>query len=300
MKKRLDFWDIVLRVMYTFIGLGVLIGLFIAMRVYVVDQFVIPTDSMRPTLIPGDYVIVNKLIAGAQIYDRLDFKDGDPLECHRTRGFRKVDHNDIVIFNFPINRRKYKIEFKINYVYGKRCIGLPGDTVEIRNGYFKNNNYTGILGVEEEQRRLAETPDSLIAHTVIHAFPFDFRHYGWTIKEFGPLYVPRQGGQVRLDTVNFQLYRLVIEYETGEKLRVNAQRQLTLGGKPIDHYTFQGNYYFFCGDHVLNSNDSRYWGFVPEEFIVGVVTRITCSRDKESGEFRWDRLLKRVKKQTGE
>ena len=71
MKKRLDFWDIVLRVMYTFIGLGVLIGLFIAMRVYVVDQFVIPTDSMRPTLIPGDYVIVNKLIAGARIYDRL-------------------------------------------------------------------------------------------------------------------------------------------------------------------------------------------------------------------------------------
>lgn len=194
MKKRLDFWDIVLRVMYTFIGLGVLIGLFIAMRVYVVDQFVIPTDSMRPTLIPGDYVIVNKLIAGARIYDRLDFKDGDPLECHRTRGFRKVDHNDIVIFNFPINRKKYKIEFKINYVYGKRCIGLPGDTVEIRNGYFKNNNYTGILGVEEEQRRLAETPDSLIAHTVIHAFPFDFRHYGWTIKEFGPLYVPRKGG----------------------------------------------------------------------------------------------------------
>ncbi len=51
---------------------------------------------------------------------------------------------------------------------------------------------------------------------------------------------------------------------------------------------------------MLNSNDSRYWGFVPEEFIVGVVTRITYSRDKESGEFRWDRLLKRVKKQTGE
>ena len=83
MKKRLDFWDIILRVMYTFIGIGVVIGIIIAMRVYVVDQFAIPTDSMRPTLIPGDYVIVNKLIAGARIYDRLDFKDGDPLECHR-------------------------------------------------------------------------------------------------------------------------------------------------------------------------------------------------------------------------
>ena len=108
--------------------------------------------------------------------------------------------------------------------------------------------------------------------------------------------MPRKGGQVVLDTVNFQLYRLVIEYETGEKLRVNAQRQLTLGGKPIDSYTFQGNYYFFCGDQELNSNDSRYWGFVPEEFIVGVVTHITYSRDRESGEFRWDRLLKKVNK----
>ena len=296
MKKRWNFWDILLYVMYAFIGIGVLIGLFIALRVYVVDQFVIPTDSMRPTLIPGDYVIVNKLIAGARIYDRLDVGEGDRLECHRTKGLRKVEHNDIVIFNFPINRRKYKMEFKINYVYAKRCIGLPGDTVRIRNGYFRNSNYDGVLGVEEEQRRLSETPDSLIADNVLHAFPFDFRHYGWTVKEFGPLYVPRAGGQVMLDTVNFQLYRLVIEYETGEKLRVDAQRRLTLGGKPIDSYTFQGDYYFFCGDQVLNSNDSRYWGFVPEEFIVGVVTRITYSRDRESGEFRWDRLLKSLKK----
>lgn len=160
-EKKVGFLGIFLRVMYTFIGIGVVIGIIIAMRVYVVDQFAIPTDSMRPTLIPGDYVIVNKLIAGARIYDRLDFKDGDPLECHRMKGLRKVEHNDIVIFNFPINRSKYRIEFKINYVYGKRCIGLPGDTVEIRNGYFKNNNYNGIFGVEEEQRRLSETPDSL-------------------------------------------------------------------------------------------------------------------------------------------
>lgn len=295
MKKRLDFWDILLRVMYAFIGIGVLIGLFIAMRVYVVDQFVIPTDSMRPTLIPGDYVIVNKLIAGARIYDRLDFKDGDPLECHRTKGISRVKHNDIVIFNFPINRRKYRIEFKINYVYGKRCIGLPGDTVEIRNGYFKNNNYDGILGVEAEQRYLSETPDSLLSNNVIHAFPFDFRHYHWTIKEFGPLYVPQKGGVVALDTVNFQLYRLVIEYETGKKLRVNTENRLTLGEEPIDNYTFKGNYYFFCGDYVRDSNDSRYWGFVPEDFIVGVVTRITYSRDRENGTFRWDRLLKSLR-----
>lgn len=90
MKKRLDFWDIVLRVMYTFIGLGVLIGLFIAMRVYVVDQFVIPTDSMRPTLIPGDYVIVNKLIAGARIYDRLISRMAIRWNATVPEGFEKL------------------------------------------------------------------------------------------------------------------------------------------------------------------------------------------------------------------
>jgi signal peptidase I len=245
MKKRLDFWDILLRIMYTFIGIGVLIGIFIIIRIYVMDQFAIPTDSMRPTLIPGDYVIVNKLIAGARIYDRLDFKDGDQLKCHRTKGFRTVKHNDVVIFNFPLNKRRNKIEFKINYVYAKRCIGLPGDTVEIRNGYFINNHYNGILGIEEEQYLLAATPDSLLAHNVIHAFPFDFQHHHWTIKEFGPLYIPQKGGHVMLDTINFKLYRLVIEYETGKKLKVNSQRQMMLGDEPINCYTFQENYYFF-------------------------------------------------------
>lgn len=294
MRRKLDSWDILLWVMYFLVGCGILVGVYIASRVYVVDQFAIPTHSMQPTLLPGDYVIVNKLIAGARIYDRLDFKDGDRLECHRTKGLREVKHNDIVIFNFPINRLKNRIEFKINYVYAKRCIGLPGDTVEIRNGFFRNNHHDGILGVPTEQCRLSETPDSLIADNVIHAFPFDDRHYGWTIKEFGPLYVPAKGETVSLDSVNFRLYHLVIEYETGQMLRLDARKQLTLGGTPMDRYTFQENYYFFCGDHVLDSNDSRYWGFVPEDFIVGVVSRVTYSRDKRTGQFRWDRLWKRV------
>ena len=56
------------------------------------------------------------------------------------------------------------------------------------------------------------------------------------------------------------------------------------------------DYYMMLGDNRDKSADSRYWGFVPEEFIVGVVTRITYSRDRESGEFRWDRLLKSLKK----
>ena len=133
MKKKLDFWDILLRVMYAFIGIGVLIGLFIALRVYVVDQFVIPTDSMRPTLIPGDYVIVNKLIAGARIYDRLDFGEGDRLECHRTKGLRKVEHNDIVILIFRLTRESIRwslksIMFTLNGVSVCRGIRLGSGT----------------------------------------------------------------------------------------------------------------------------------------------------------------------------
>lgn len=295
-KRKLDFIDIAIRVMSVIVGLMLLVALHFLRRAYVADQFVIPTDSMMPTLIPGDRVIVNKLIAGARIYDEFDFKEGVPMKSHRKKGLRKVEHNDIVLFNFPINRNKYKMEFKLNYVYGKRCIGLPGDSVSIQNGYFKTNTYNGEFGDMNEQRILSQTPDSLIHSNVIHAMPFDPVNYGWTVKNFGPLYIPHIGGKVMLDRKNYRIYSLAVEFETGKKLRVNREGVLMLGGEVAGEYTFTKNYYFMCGDNVMNSNDSRYWGFVPEEFLIGVVSHITYSKDKETGEFRWNRLLKCVLK----
>lgn len=105
------------------------------LRIFLFDQFITPTESMMPTLLPGDRIIVDKRIMGARIYDRFEFnQEGIELYSHRTRGERKVLPNDIVVFNFPIHNGK--INFVINNVYAKRCIGTPGDTVSIIDGVF--------------------------------------------------------------------------------------------------------------------------------------------------------------------
>lgn len=256
------------------------------------DQFVVPSESMLPTLAPGDRILVNKLIVGARIYKKFDFSEGAALHSFRLPGFRKVRVNDIVVFNVPQGYDRDKIEFRINYVYAKRCIGTPGDSVSIRNGRFRNNHWSGPIGDTVQQQVLARMPDSLFSPYVLRSMPFDDSLFGWTIKNMGPLYVPRAGDSIPLDLRHFKLYRQVIEYETGKKL--SFENGARLDGIPVCGYTFRKNYYFFCGDNAPNSKDSRYWGFAPEEFIIGVVNRISYSQDPITGERRPERWWKRV------
>lgn len=295
-KRKLEWIDIAIRIMVVIVGMMMLVALHFLRRAYVADWFPTPTESMMPTIIPGDRVLVNKLIAGARIYDEFNFKEGVPMLSHRVKGLRDVEHNDIVVFNFPINRRKYKMEFDINYVYCKRVIGLPGDSVSIRGGFFKNNHYIGEFGNMEQQRILSMTPDSVIHRNVIHALPFDPFNYGWTIKEFGPLYIPHVGGKVLLTKENMRIYSLAVEFETGRELQVRKDGVLMLGDEVAGEYTFTKDYYFICGDNVMDSNDSRYWGFVPREFIIGVVSHILYSKDKVRDELRWNRIFKSLLK----
>lgn len=258
-------------------------------RIFVCDQFIIPSDSMNPTLIPGDRILADKLIFGARIYKSYDFSKGQPLESWRMPGLRRIRPNDVLVFNVPKGYGK-GIEFKINYVFLKRCVGTPGDTVRIENGFYKNNNYNKLIGLESEQQRLRGTPDSLIPKGVKRMFPFDKR---WTIKDFGPLYVPAKGDTLLLEPSVYRLYREVIQYETGRKLSLQDGICL-LDGRPVSEYVFKGNYYFTGGDNVMDSGDSRYWGFVPEEFIIGVAKRISYSRDRNSEKLRWSRLWKKI------
>ena len=273
---------------YAVFTIFLLVGLHFLRRIYIADQFVIPTDSMTPTLIPGDRVMVNKLIFGARIYEELDFSAGKELKSYRTRGLRKIQHNDIVVFNIP--KHGEKIQFKINKLYAKRCVAVAGDTLSIEGGFFKNNNYAGLIGHKEQQEQLASTPDTLLWKDIKYTFPFDKKNYAWTIQKFGPLYIPRKGDVIDIDSINFKLYKQVIEYETGQKLYFKRRCEVILGEEPITRYLFKNNYYFMCGDYVLNSGDSRYWGFVPEEFIIGVVSHITYSKDKHDGSYRWERF----------
>jgi signal peptidase I len=268
---------------WTVFGGFALAVLYFGNWIFVSDKFIIPTDSMTPTLISGDRIVVNKLIFGARIYKNLDFSKDQPLVSWRMPGLRKIKPNDILVFNYPLGYDDWgKIEFKINYIYAKRCIGTPGDTVSVERGFYRNSRFPGtIIGIEDEQRRLAATPDSLLPGPIFNTMPFDG---SWTVKDFGPLWVPRRGDTLRLDDRLRALYGRVIEYETGRSLADTL----------ITSYVFRDNYYFVGGDNVLNSGDSRYWGFVPEEFIVGVARRIAYSRDRVTNEFRWGRMWRKI------
>lgn len=265
------------------------------LRIFLFDQFITPTESMMPTLLPGDRIIVDKRIMGARIYDRFEFnQEGIELFSHRTRGERKVLPNDIVVFNFPIHNGK--INFVINNVYAKRCIGTPGDTVSIINGVFKNSNYPDSLGLLYLQKRLAGIPDSSLHPRQLGAMP-RIRYVPWTIKNLGPLYLPRPGDFMKLTAKEGQIYKKILEWETGKSISVDWNKNMVLAdNKPIKSHIFKHGYYFMCGDNVANSDDSRYWGLVPEEYIVGVVTHISYSINPQNGEYRKERFLKKLTK----
>ena len=262
--------DILCRVVLFILLVGVL---HFGRRIFIAERFIIPSESMSPTLVPGDKVWVNKLLYGARIYKSFDFEDHAPLKCFRMPGLRKIRPGDVVCFNYPLGYDKWtKIEFKINYVYCKRVVGTPGDTIAIKDGVTWNNNYNGIIGVQDNQLAIQNTPDSILWRTKFMA-TMPFTRPMWTMKNFGPLYVPEKGVTIELDTVGRAIYGPVIEYETG-----------SWPDDEVCSHTFRHDYYFAFGDNSLDSNDSRYWGFIPEEFIIGIVggrkVRNSCVNQK--------------------
>lgn len=249
--------DILCRVVLFILLIGTL---HFGRRIFIAERFIIPSESMSPTLVPGDKVWVNKLLYGARIYKSFDFEDHAPLKCFRMPGLRKIRPGDVICFNYPLGYDKWtKIEFKINYVYCKRVVGTPGDTIGIKDGITWNSNYNGIIGVQDNQLAIQNTPDSILWRTKFMA-TMPFTRPMWTMKNFGPLYVPKKGVTIELDSVGRAIYGPVIEYETG-----------SWPDEEVCSYTFRHDYFFALGDNSLDSNDSRYWGFIPEDFIIGIV-----------------------------
>lgn len=247
-----------------------LYGLWLGIRAFAFDTFIIPTDSMQPTLRPGDRVGVNKLLMGARIYSDFNFNPkGGELKCWRTKGLRAVERGDVVVFNFP--HHEWRVSFIINNVYCKRVVALPGDTLRTVEGYYRNNHHRGTLGCENGQRQLAAMTDSMVAPASLRTIPFD-DHFPWTIRNFGPLYIPRKGDTMRLTPMMARLYQILLEWEMGAKVEYNFEDNVvSADGRRVTAHTWQHNYYFMAGDNVTNSYDSRYWGLVPEEYIVGIV-----------------------------
>ena len=126
-------------------------------------------------------------------------------------------------------------------------------------------------------------------------FPFDSR-YEWTRDNFGPLWIPKKGVEVALTMDNLPLYERIITSYEGNTLKVEGE-DIFINGEKASSYVFKQDYYFMMGDNRHNSLDSRYWGFVPEDHVVGKPAMIWLSVDSQKKfpkSIRWRRFFKFV------
>ena len=179
------------------------------------------------------------------------------------------------------------------------ALSLEADTTKAVPSYGMVYHFPMTKGMLEELkkhsnvRKIVVEPDP--AEEQFTTYPLG-AGYGWTRDNYGPIWIPKKGATVALSLSNLPLYERVIRNFEGHALEVTGGRIL-IDGKEAQTYTFGMDYYFMMGDNRHNSADSRAWGFVPEDHIVGKPVLIWVSIDPDKGlfggGFRWDRFLKK-------
>ncbi len=296
----------------------------------------------------------------------------------RMAGFTEIKHNDPIVFNYPegdtvctkiqsnesyysLCRRFGKqtvlnnpgdfgklvvrpVDRRENFI--KRCIGLPGDTIEVRHNWvyvngiaqdslenmqfeynvitdgtpinqkklenldiskvdiqFSSNGY--ILPLSAKKARDIKSLSNVKFMQVMEkpagewdssTFPFT-EQFKWNRDNYGPIWIPKQGTTVPLTLENLPLYERIIHTYEGNDLKVSAGTIL-INGKPATSYTFKMNYYWMMGDNRHNSADSRFWGFVPEDHIVGKPKFVYLSFNKDKkfpANIRWNRVFMKIR-----
>jgi signal peptidase I len=251
----------------------VLPGYFIFLMLFngaVIASFNVPTSSMENTVMTGDFVWVNKFIFGPSTPQILPFVN-KPLPFYKFPAVRQPQRGDVIVFIYPGDRDQSKPSDFLYYL--KRCVATGGDVVEVRNKELFVNGQPQPLSSESKLRQ----PDGtlpLSADDQFQTFPVGA---GFTRDNYGPLRVPRKGEMIALAPENIQQWDTFIRREGHEVGQLGSE--ILIDGKPATQYAVERDYCFGMGDNRDNSLDSRYWGFVPIESVVGTPMMVYWSWD---------------------
>jgi signal peptidase I len=231
----------------------------LVLKSFFVDAFRIPTGSMKNTLLEGDFILVNQAAYSISTPLQIPFW-GKRLERTELISTGKPEFNDVVAFEIPAD---YYDPDAIDYsVLVKRVIGLPGDTIEIKDQvlYINNIKYRTPSYI---QLNLDESPIEKINKEL---FPYNNK---WSLENYGPIVIPQKGMTVKLNPKNILFWQNAINTDFGKKIVSVEGTVVNLDNQPIREYTFEKDYYFVLGDNRKNSIDSRYFGYIPQEWILG-------------------------------
>lgn len=334
----------------------------------VMEAFTIPTPSMEKTLLVGDFLFVSKFHYGTRTpktplqiplthqevpgLGMKSYLEWIQLPQYRLPGITHVKRNDVVVFNVPgVSENEgilRPIDLKTNYI--KRCIGTPGDILEIKerqvfiNGEKnpnpelmqyaykvtvknqlrerilesldiseanlagrENDYFVYVMHITENQAAQLKSQDYIVSLELLKhdkgdneagIFP---KQQSWNVDWYGPIEIPSKGKSIEVNAENIRRYGKVIkEFEHNENVIVE-ENKILINGSEISSYTFKQNYYFMMGDNRHNSLDSRFWGFIPEDHIVGKAFFIWLSLDHTkslfelfNGKVRWNRFFKMI------
>lgn len=308
--------------------------------------FNFPAGDSVATAIPADDLYRMSYDAGKQLSQPVDMsrltleQQRQVFEYYYAAGRKYINENPQLygkVIARPVDRRE-------NYV--KRCVGLPGQTLEIKNRIVyldgkpnkepDNVQYRYIvhtkgmlpddlcheLGISQEDRMMYYAEESvynlpltekakaaLLARKDIVVSienmpdePVDGLYpvnkvTGWTLDNYGPIWIPKKGETIDLTLDNLPMYERPIHAYEGNSIDVKDGK-IYINGQETIRYTFKMDYYWMMGDNRHNSADSRFWGFVPEDHIVGKPIFIWLSLDQDrdwlDGKVRWNRLFKFV------
>ncbi|MFK5959536.1 MAG: signal peptidase I [Lutibacter sp.] len=338
---------------------------------YFMQPYTIPTSSLEKSLLVGDFLFVSKFhygartpmttIAAPMVHDSLPFIKTKSyfkipqLPYFRLPGFQDIKRNEIVVFNWPADTVRFfrdhskihvdkPIDKKSNYV--KRCVGIPGDSLEIKDGYIyingkktqlpdrakpqymhkvvtngqqlsatalkrynvtEGNFYGDYYMLNLTDKNAAKLKNNPLVKSIAKQiepkgnydssfFPHNAQ-YAWSVDNYGPIYIPEEGKTVKLNTKSLPFYKRIIEEYENNNLTINGD-EIFINGKLATTYTFKQNYYWMMGDNRHNSEDARFWGYVPFDHVVGKPVFIWFSWDSNAqgiaNKIRWERVFTTV------